>query len=121
MDFSLAAEILAEMLTYIVDDAKKHAPNRHFASGQDGGGCAVGLPRAEARLACRKGELEMTKRKRKSAKTCARRHLHGRNQHTTWTIDWGADEVPFGVAIEHSHRNFCHSFHCARDHCRGAA
>ena len=57
MDFSLAAEILAEMLTYIVDDAKKHAPNRHFASGQDSGGCAIGLPHAEARLACRKGPV----------------------------------------------------------------
>ena len=57
MDFSLAAEILAEMLAYIVDDAKKHAPNRHFASGQDSGGCAIGLPHAEARLACRKGPV----------------------------------------------------------------
>ena len=58
MDFSLAAEILAEMLTYIVDDAKKHAPNRHFASGQDSGGCAIGLPRGATDI-CGAGTAEM--------------------------------------------------------------
>ena len=33
----------------------RSARTGHFASGQDGRGCAIGLPRAEARLACRKG------------------------------------------------------------------
>jgi hypothetical protein len=37
---------------------RKHAPNRHFASGQDGGGCAIGLPRGATDI-CGAGTAEM--------------------------------------------------------------